>query len=237
MSTITHDKEKASSTPSPPSCSSAASGATRAGGATLDVEDPSTGETIAAVADATPEDAKAALDAACAVQAEWAAHPPRERGEILRRAFEAITERADELALVMTLEMGKPLDGVQGRDRLRRRVLPLVRGGGGADRGPLREGAQRRRPADHDAPARRALLRDHAVELPDGDGHAQDRPRRRGRLHDGDQARPADAAVDVRAGADPRGGRAARRACSTSSPRSPPATSRSRSSPTRGCAS
>jgi succinate-semialdehyde dehydrogenase / glutarate-semialdehyde dehydrogenase len=78
-------------------------------GETLAVEDPSTGETIATVADATPEDAAAALDAACAVQAEWAAHPPRERGEILRRAWEAITAKADELALVMTLEMGKPL--------------------------------------------------------------------------------------------------------------------------------
>src|SRR3954449_5916553 len=79
------------------------------GGATLDVEDPSTGEAIASVADATPDDAKAALDACCAVQAEWAAHPPRERGEILRRAWEKITERADELATVMTLEMGKPI--------------------------------------------------------------------------------------------------------------------------------
>ncbi|NUT57075.1 MAG: aldehyde dehydrogenase family protein, partial [Thermoleophilia bacterium] len=79
------------------------------GGETLDVEDPSTGETIASVADATPDDAKAAMDACCAVQGEWAAHPPRERGEILRRAFELITERADDLALVMTLEMGKPL--------------------------------------------------------------------------------------------------------------------------------
>jgi succinate-semialdehyde dehydrogenase / glutarate-semialdehyde dehydrogenase len=79
------------------------------GGATLDVEDPSTGETITAVADATPDDAKAALDACVAVQGEWAKHPPRERGEILRRAFELITERADDLALVMTLEMGKPL--------------------------------------------------------------------------------------------------------------------------------
>ena len=79
------------------------------GGATLGVEDPSTGGTVAEVADATPEDAAAALDAACAVQAEWAAHPPRERGEILRRAYESITAKADELALVMTLEMGKPL--------------------------------------------------------------------------------------------------------------------------------
>src|SRR4051794_3295446 len=79
------------------------------GGATLDVEDPATGETIASIADATPEDAKAALDACVDVQDEWAAHPPRERGEILRRAFEALTERADDLALLMTLEMGKPV--------------------------------------------------------------------------------------------------------------------------------
>src|SRR3954465_6248787 len=79
------------------------------GAETLDVEDPSTGETLVAVADGTPEDAKAALDACCAVQAEWAAHPPRERGEIPRRSFEALTARADDLALLMTLEMGKPL--------------------------------------------------------------------------------------------------------------------------------
>jgi succinate-semialdehyde dehydrogenase / glutarate-semialdehyde dehydrogenase len=79
------------------------------GGGTLEVEDPSTGEAIASVADATPDDAKTALDACCAVQGEWAAHPPRERGEILRRAFEALSERADDLAVLMTLEMGKPV--------------------------------------------------------------------------------------------------------------------------------
>jgi succinate-semialdehyde dehydrogenase/glutarate-semialdehyde dehydrogenase len=79
------------------------------GGATLAVEDPATGESLVEVADATPDDAVAALDACVAAQTEWAAHPPRERGEILRRAFEAITARADELALVMTLEMGKPI--------------------------------------------------------------------------------------------------------------------------------
>jgi len=79
------------------------------GGGTLPVEDPSTGESLCEVADATPEDAMAALDAACAVQAEWAATPPRERGEILRRAYEAVVARAGELALLMTLEMGKPV--------------------------------------------------------------------------------------------------------------------------------
>ena len=79
------------------------------GGATFAVEDPATGEVLTEVADATPEDGLAALGAAVAAQAEWAAHPPRERGEILRRAFEALNDRADELALLMTLEMGKPL--------------------------------------------------------------------------------------------------------------------------------
>ena len=76
---------------------------------TLSVEDPATGESLCEIADASPEDAMAALDAAVDAQAAWAAHPPRERGEILRRAFELIIERADELALLMTLEMGKPL--------------------------------------------------------------------------------------------------------------------------------
>jgi succinate-semialdehyde dehydrogenase / glutarate-semialdehyde dehydrogenase len=76
---------------------------------TLSVEDPATGETLCDVADASTEDAVAALDAAVEAGPEWAQHPPRERGEILRRAFEAIIERADELALLMTLEMGKPI--------------------------------------------------------------------------------------------------------------------------------
>jgi succinate-semialdehyde dehydrogenase/glutarate-semialdehyde dehydrogenase len=77
------------------------------GGGTLAVEDPATGEAICEVADGTPEDAKAALDAACEAQSEWARTPPNERSEILYRAFEALGERADELALLMTLEMGK----------------------------------------------------------------------------------------------------------------------------------
>ena len=73
------------------------------------VDDPATGEQLCEVADASPDDGLAALDAATQVQAEWAQHPPRERGEILRRAFEAITARAEDLALLMTLEMGKPV--------------------------------------------------------------------------------------------------------------------------------
>jgi succinate-semialdehyde dehydrogenase/glutarate-semialdehyde dehydrogenase len=79
------------------------------GGATLAVEDPASGEPLANVADASPEDALAALAAAADAQAAWAATAPRERGEILRRAHELLLARVDELALVMTLEMGKPL--------------------------------------------------------------------------------------------------------------------------------
>jgi succinate-semialdehyde dehydrogenase/glutarate-semialdehyde dehydrogenase len=79
------------------------------GGETLDVEDPATGKVLTAVANASPEDGVAALDAAVATQAGWAATAPRERGEILRRAFELMTERTDDLALLMTLEMGKTI--------------------------------------------------------------------------------------------------------------------------------
>lgn len=73
----------------------------------LGVEDPSTGGTLCEIADATAEDAKDALDAAVAAQADWAATPSNDRSEILHRAFLALNERADELALLMTLEMGK----------------------------------------------------------------------------------------------------------------------------------
>jgi succinate-semialdehyde dehydrogenase/glutarate-semialdehyde dehydrogenase len=79
------------------------------GGDTLAVEDPSTGETLCEVADATPDDARAALDAAVEAQAEWAATPPNDRSEILHRAFLALNERSDDLALLMTLEMGKSI--------------------------------------------------------------------------------------------------------------------------------
>jgi len=79
------------------------------GGGTLPVEDPSTGEPLVEVADGQVKDALAALDAAAGMQAEWALHPPRERGEILRRAYQAIVEQAEDLALLMTLEMGKAL--------------------------------------------------------------------------------------------------------------------------------
>ena len=89
-------------------------GEQRPGTSTFNVLDPSDGQVLAAVANGTADDARAALDAACAVQAEWAATAPRVRGEILRSVFEKITERADDIAALMTLEMGKVLAESKG---------------------------------------------------------------------------------------------------------------------------
>ncbi|MCU1411849.1 MAG: putative succinate-semialdehyde dehydrogenase [Rhodoglobus sp.] len=83
-------------------------------GRTFTVEDPATGQPLRDVADASPADGLAALDAAVAAQSEWAATAPRERGEILRRAFEIVTARTEDFALLMTLEMGKPLSEARG---------------------------------------------------------------------------------------------------------------------------
>ena len=77
-------------------------------GATFTVFDPSTGEALTEVADASPADAMKALDAAVAVQSEWAATPARARGELLRAVFDRIIERADDFALLMTLEWARP---------------------------------------------------------------------------------------------------------------------------------
>jgi len=78
-------------------------------GDTLQVQDPATNATIAVIADAGPDDGIRALDAAVAAQHSWAATPPRTRGEVLRGAWQLLQDRADELALLITLEMGKPL--------------------------------------------------------------------------------------------------------------------------------
>jgi succinate-semialdehyde dehydrogenase / glutarate-semialdehyde dehydrogenase len=81
---------------------------------TYPVEDPSTEKVLCDVADASPADGLAALDAAAGAQAEWAQHPPRGRSEILRRTYELLLERQEDLALLMTLEMGKPLAESRG---------------------------------------------------------------------------------------------------------------------------
>jgi succinate-semialdehyde dehydrogenase/glutarate-semialdehyde dehydrogenase len=84
------------------------------GGESFAVDDPATGKTLLDVADARPEDGAAALDAACAARTAWAETAPRERAELLRRAFDLVIARRDEFATLMTLEMGKPLAEAQG---------------------------------------------------------------------------------------------------------------------------
>ncbi|WP_342001867.1 NAD-dependent succinate-semialdehyde dehydrogenase [Microbacterium sp. LWH7-1.2] len=80
----------------------------------FDVVNPATGEVLARIADGRREDARQALDAAVASQVAWAETPPRERSEILRRAYDLIIEHIDELAMLITLEMGKPLADARG---------------------------------------------------------------------------------------------------------------------------
>lgn len=87
---------------------------TDGGAGTFPVKDPATGDTLVEIADATPEDGIRALDAAVAAQDAWAATAPRTRSDILRKTFDLLTERADEFALLMTLEMGKPLAEARG---------------------------------------------------------------------------------------------------------------------------
>ena len=84
------------------------------GNKTFDVVDPATAERIATVADASPADGVRALDAAAAAQHAWAATAPRRRSDILRRVFDLLHDRRDEIALVMTLEMGKPIHEALG---------------------------------------------------------------------------------------------------------------------------
>jgi succinate-semialdehyde dehydrogenase / glutarate-semialdehyde dehydrogenase len=80
----------------------------------FDVHDPATGSVLVSVADGSVADGEAALDAASTAQVAWASTAPRDRGEILRAAYELMLERAEELATLMTLEMGKPLAEAHG---------------------------------------------------------------------------------------------------------------------------
>lgn len=84
------------------------------GGASFNVLDPSTGRVLCRIADASPADGMRALQAAADAQSSFAAIPPRQRSDMLMRAFRLLNERIDDLALLMTLEMGKPLAESRG---------------------------------------------------------------------------------------------------------------------------
>ena len=83
-------------------------------GGRFDVLDPATGDVIAQVADGSVEDGLAAVSSAAEAGPGWAATPPRQRAEVLRRAWELMTERADEIATLISLENGKALTDAKG---------------------------------------------------------------------------------------------------------------------------
>ncbi|MGY3127145.1 succinate-semialdehyde dehydrogenase/glutarate-semialdehyde dehydrogenase [Agrococcus sp. UYP33] len=81
---------------------------------TIDVRDPATGEVLKQIANGSVDDGVRALDAAVEAQEAWGRTPARVRGEVLRKAFDLLQERKEEFALLMTLEMGKPLAEARG---------------------------------------------------------------------------------------------------------------------------
>ena len=163
------------------------------------VEDPADGSVLAEVADAGEVDAADALDAAVAAQAGWAATAPRERGELLRSAFELMTERREEFAHVISLEMGKPLAEAAGEVAYGAEFFRWFSEEAVRIHGRWMSRTRREEPAAHREAARRPVPVRHALELPARHGHPQDRPGHRRRLHHGGQACAADPADDAQA--------------------------------------
>ena len=168
------------------------------GGKTLKVYDPATGAVVKEIADASPADGKAALDAAVEAFPAWAATPARERAEILRRAFDLLQERKEDFALLMTIEMGKPLAEARGEVayggefvRWFSEETARIQG----RYGPNPEGTGRMIVSQH--PVGPCFLIT-PVELPARDGDPQDRAGARRRLHRRHQAGRAHAAHDPR---------------------------------------
>ena len=96
-------------------------------GTRFDVQDPATGDVIASVASGTVDDGLAAVTAAHEALPGWGDTAPRQRAEILRRAFEMMTERSTEIAELIVRENGKTFADALGGDGLRCGVLPVVR--------------------------------------------------------------------------------------------------------------
>jgi hypothetical protein len=182
-------------------------------GARFDVIDPATENKIASVASASVEDAKAAIDAAQGAFEAWAAKKPRERGEILRKAYELIMRDAERLAKLITIENGKALSDSRGEERR----------GSRAQHRPALQCAFFRRARRRAAQAGRRRRAGDAVEFPRRDGDAQDRSRARGGLPGRLEARQRNAAHNAGADAAARRGRRAgwRRQCHPVAPLRP----------------
>ena len=176
------------------------------------VRNPSNGEVLAEVADASLADARAAVDAAAAAAPGWAATAPRARAEVLRRCYELMIARG---ARARAADLARERQGVPGcarRGPLRGRVLPLVRRGDGPRIiGEMSTRALRAEPHSRALRAGWDRTPRHAVELPGRDGDAQDGARARRGLHRRAQAGDRDAADRARRRRDHARSRRARR--------------------------
>ena len=146
-------------------------------GATFSVRDPADGSVITEVSDGDVNDAVDALDAAVAAQQEWGTTAPRDRGEILRRAFELITARADDFAELMSLEMGKTVKEAKGEVTYGAEFFRWFSEEAVRIHGRWMQAPGRRQPAADHQEAGRAVPVHHPVELPARHGHPQDRAR------------------------------------------------------------
>ena len=176
-------------------------------GRRFDVTDPATGTLIETVADVSLADGLVAVAAAHDALAAWALVGAAQRGEILRRAFELMTERADELARLVVAGERQGAPRRARRGGVRRGVLPLELRGGGAKHRRLRHRPRRHEPDPRAPPADRRRAPHHAVELPRGDADPQDRPRARRGVHGRLQAGAGDPAHRTGDRCDSRRGR------------------------------
>ena len=145
-----------------------------ASGKTLAVLNPATAEPIGTVAHAEKADLDAALAAAQKGFAIWRKVPPHERYRLMRKAADILRGRAGEIATLMTMEQGKPLVEVEGRDARRRRRHRLVRRGSAPRLWAYDSAARRRHLAARGEGAGRPGRRVHPVEFPDQPGGPQD---------------------------------------------------------------
>jgi hypothetical protein len=141
---------------------------------TFPVLDPATGKTLADVANGTEVDARACVDAAEAAAADWAATPPRQRGEILRAAFQLMVDRADQLAALIVAENGKARADARGEILYSAEFFRWYSEEAVRIDGQLRA-ARRRQPDPRHPPTSRHLRSGHSMELPGGHGFPEDR--------------------------------------------------------------
>lgn len=174
------------------------------------VENPATCETIAYVADGTPEDAQRAIEVAGAAQAAWGRTSPRFRADILRKAYEIILSRADELAAIMTAEMGKPLAEAKGEVAYGAEFFRWFSEAAARIGGDATTTVDGNKPHPRDQGTGRPVRPRHTMELSARHGHAQDRHCDRSRVHNGLQACRAHPADVPCARVDPPRGRTAR---------------------------